>query len=320
MSETKKSKVLVQNRKDLSMLTFVPLQPSWLAFLPAYQSSDAQVVRASVNLLMAAFYGQPCATIPSTIEALATLSHTPKSVVAENLTLLKEGWKVSGSTMTFVPMQEFAKRLNADQADALERLQHATIVAMAAPDLFSSELLPAQGATLTQQVAAGLQKQTEPFLLAPTKVPRLLPEGAGLSQELVSFLDRLAVSADMHQAIWDRFYDYHASKGMKSPNWPASFRNWYKNQQEFSRTIAVGAHPEAQVLRATKTARISFSQNMGESRGERAANHTRHALESVGAKMSASNPTLSPDPHKSSLRQGFSFDAGVKQKLVEDVQ
>jgi len=272
------------------MLTFVPLQPHWLAQLAAFQSEDPQLVRASINLLLAAFHGQPCGTIPDSVESIATLAHLTKTCVQDNLEVLVQGWTRRGATFNFDPMVQFSQRVSAEHGDALERLQHATLVAMAAPDLFNSELLTEQGQALGTQVGPALQRAAATYALAPTKIPKLLPNDAGLSAEMIQFLDKEGAHPDTHQAIWERFFDYHTSKGVKSASWPASFRHWFKNQKEFDRAVAQGTNSQTGALTQDKKAsaiKFSLGGANAPSKAERAVQSTRSAFEAVRASVAA---------------------------------
>jgi len=171
---------------NLSMMTYVPLQPAWLMSLPAFQSSDARLVRGCLNMLMAAFHGQPAGTLPETEEALATAAQLPVAVVRQHRALLVRGWQKTKHGLTFTPMADLAVRLSEEYSDALTRLQDATLIAMQAPDLFNSELLQDQGESLLKNVGSAMRAKAE--ALADTKIKRRLPQGAQLSSSLADFL------------------------------------------------------------------------------------------------------------------------------------
>lgn len=294
-------------RKDLSMLTFVPVQPSWLVHLAAFQSEDPQLVRASINMLLSAFHGQPCGTIPASIESLATLAHLSKATVQDNFEVLTHGWTRRGAILAFDPMVQFSQRVSAEHADALEHLQHATIIAMAAPDLFNSELLPTQGQALGAQVGQSLKRVASLCALAPTKIPKLLPNDAGLSPELIEFLDKEGAHPNTHQEIWERFFDYHVARAVKSASWPAHFRHWFKNQKEFDRAVAQGTHAKGSGSSQVKPASVvkfSLGGANAPTKAERAVQSTRSAFDAVRAGL-ASQHSLVQDPV---ARTKFSFN------------
>lgn len=223
-----------KNTADLSMMTHVPLQPHWLVQLPAFQSSDARIVRAGLHMLLAAFHGQPAGTLPCTPEAIATASHLSVQEVHENFKLLISGWKKSKDTISFEPMAQMAMRLSTDYGEALRQLQDSVSVAIAAPDLFNSELLPTQGLALESQVSGKtLEKARD--MLGQTKTLRLLPEDCVITPQIREILVQNHFTADVHEEIWEMFVDYHKSNGIRSANWTSHFRNWLRNKQFYGR-------------------------------------------------------------------------------------
>lgn len=219
---------------DLSMMTHVPVQPHWLAYLPAFQSGDARLVRASINMLMAAFHGQPAGTLPKTVEAIATVTHLTVDEVKEHFPTLVAGWKTTQEAICFEPMAQMAARLATEYGDALRRLQDGVSVAIAAPDLFNTELLPDQGAALESKVTGKTLLKAQD-LLGKTAAKRLLPDGAQITPDIRDILMGRHFTADTHDEIWQLFVDYHQSKGTRSANWTAEFRNWLSNKTFYGR-------------------------------------------------------------------------------------
>ena len=237
---------------DLSMMTHVPLQPIWLARLPAFQSGDARIVRGCLNMLMAAFHGQPAGSLPNTPEALATTAQLPLDVAVENFKLLTAGWKMGKTSIVFEPMLEMAQRLHSDYSDALQRLQDGVVVAINAPDLFNSELLLQQGSSLAMQVGAKTQRIAEDAM-ADTNVKRRLPEGATYSGKMAKHMADKGFANETHQEIWNLFADYHRSRQTASASWESEFRNWLANQIRYGKLVPTsGEVPE--VFRPAMTA------------------------------------------------------------------
>jgi len=293
---------------DLSMMTYIPLQPSWLMHLPAFQSPDASLVRACLNMLTAAFHGQPAGSLPDTVEAIATAAHLPLDAAIRHQSLLTQGWKKYRQRLIFVPMQEMAARLSQDYTQALARLQEATVLAIQAPDLFNSELLPEQGARLAQKVGAGTKACIEK--LADTKIKRRLPEGAQITASLSSFLSRQGFSQALHEEIWQLFYDFQRSQQKTSASWESEFRNWTKNQIRFGKLKPCSgdvpaifqkamSDPVAPALAASSPRRIfSFSRPGqthttvawgSQSRGESIEAQTQKKLEAAQLAVAAMN-------------------------------
>lgn len=227
---------------DLSMMTHVPLQAHWFAQLPAFQSRDPQIVRACINMLMGAFHGQPCGTINNTPEAIATVAQLPVEIAIEHLPTLTKGWKKEKDLIVFAPMASMAERLAHNYGDAIQRLQEGAVVAIAAPDLFKTELLPEQGETLAKQVGEKTLTLAEQAMAA-TKVKRALPPNAGLTSELRQFLLEKGFKVNGHDEIWARFADYMVSNRKTSACWSAEFRNWTHNQIKFGNLINFMVEP-----------------------------------------------------------------------------
>lgn len=233
---------------DLSMMTHVALQPIWFARLPAFQSSDANIVRGCLNMLMAAFHSQPAGTLPNSPEAIATTAQLPLEVAALNYKLLTQGWKMGKDTISFEPMVLMAQRLSSEYGDALQRLQDGVVVAIAAPDLFNSELIPTQGASLEAQVGKATKEKAQD-ILANTKVPRRLPEGATFTPALALYMQEKGFPPDEHREIWGMFYDFHFSRSSKSASWESEFKNWMMNQIRYGKLV-----PQAGVPKVFQTA------------------------------------------------------------------
>jgi len=220
---------------DLSMMSFIPMQSAWLTQLPAFQSNDASLVRGCLKMLMAAFHGQPAGTIPDTVEALATATGMSVDAVRKHYATLTGGWKKSKTKeqLVFLPLYEMAARLHDEHKDALRRLQDATVLAIQAPDLFNSELLPQQGSALANNVGSAVSRQVE--ALADTKIRRTLPDGARLPPGLSEFLLNQGFSLPLHEEIWEYFSDFHRSRQTKSASWKGEFRSWVMNQIRYGK-------------------------------------------------------------------------------------
>src|SRR5690606_24273463 len=107
--------------------------------------------------------------------------------VQEHLPTLIAGWKKTKDSIVFEPMAQMAMRLHSDYGDAIRRLQDGVAVAIAAPDLFNTELLPEQGLALEDKVAGKTLARAQD-MLEQTRVKRLLPEGAQITPEIRDML------------------------------------------------------------------------------------------------------------------------------------
>lgn len=281
---------------DMSMMTHVPLQPHWLVQLPAFQSSEAAVVRGCLNMLVAAFYGQPCGTLPDDPAGLATAAALPADALVEHYKLLTAGWKKTKGRITFEPMAQMGQRLNAEYGHALQRLQDGVAVAIAAPDLFNTELLPAQGVALQEQVT-GKTKQLADDLLGQRKVPRLLPENTPITESIREALVEQGFLPTRHEEVWQMFKDRHHSQGTRSANWVAEFRHWLRNQIHYGRlapevgsAASVTAAPPSNAPRAGR-ARFTFTANkpISEGRGGQAQERSLQSLQRARNALAARN-------------------------------
>lgn len=261
------------------MMTHVPLQPHWLVYLPAFQSDDARIVRAGITMLMAAFHGQPAGTLPCAVEAIATVTHLSVDEVKANWSTLTAGWKKLKDTLVFEPMAQMAMRLAVDYGDALRRLQDGVAVAIAAPDLFNTELLPTQGLALQEQVAGKtLAKAMD--MLGQTRAKRVLPDDAQVTPEIRDIMIGAQFTGDMHQEIWQMFVDFHQSKGTRSANWTAEFRNWLKNKTFYGRL-----DPKSATTSEPPRTNVRHSFNFGGANKSAAANRGEAAKEQASSNL-----------------------------------
>lgn len=244
-------------------------------------------------MLMTAFHGTPCGSIPNTIEGIATASHLTVQEVTANLPVLKGGWKLSKTEMTFVPMSDLAERLSEHYTEPLIRLQDAATIAITAPDLFNSELLPTQGLVLKGQVGESTRAKADE--LGTSRVKRQLPIGAGISPRLQDYLISKGFPLETHDELWERFTDYHRSKQLTSGDWSATFRHWMVNQIGYGHVTPANNKPS--VLSQQKT-KFTFGAKSGPpSRGEQAAVTSAAALDNASRLANALRQGPAPTQH-----------------------
>lgn len=217
---------------DLSMLGFVCFQPSWLLRLAAFQSSDPAIVRASINMLIHAFQNDPCGTLPNTQEAIASATGLSVDAVKSNLKTLTTGWKAVKGVLHFEPMEKMAKGFVQDYGNALNRLQMGAVTAMAAPDLFNTELMLDQGdALLGTALGKTLDKAED--ALKKTKALRFFPEGARPTRSILLAMSEKGLSEDDVNEMWKRFENYNISRNKQSADWGREFYHWFDMQVKF---------------------------------------------------------------------------------------
>ncbi len=236
----------------------VPIEPHWLASLPAFAHDDPRVVRGSINLLTAAWSVSPAGTLPLDPIALAQYSRLTVDEVQRYQAVLTGGWIVKGDRMTFPPMAALAERLASAYHNAIRQLEDSLTVAMQAPDLFGDSLivedLPSPAPLIARQAdegqATSLSSRAPSFRRAPAK--RSLPEGAGLTGELCAYLTSNGFAPKQFDDIWSRFEDFVRGRGMQAADWSAQFRTWVRNGISYSQLVphqaaAASAHPRQAV-------------------------------------------------------------------------
>lgn len=239
---------------DVTMMPYVPLKPAWLQALGAYHSSDARLVRAALSMLVYAWHEVPAGTLSASAESLAKITGLKEAEVIEQQKVLFSGWtlaqpkKSAEATITFEPLSEMARGLHSAYKDELVRLQQASLVAMAAPDLFKSELLPVQGADLRGEVGEATASQVP----ERTAVARKLPDGAPLTNFARDALAKRGFTITRHGDIWQRFCDYHIARGERSDSWDRQFRYWLDNQIRYGSLVPDEAHPQVSVPLSAK--------------------------------------------------------------------
>lgn len=225
-----------RKKGDLSMLSHMPFKPQWLQDLAAFQSSNPRIVRAGLNMLIAAFYNERCGEVDSSLEALATATHLSIEEVEENLPVLTRGWKKvrRGRAYCFEPLAELAKRFDDGFGQALQSLQDRAVAAICSPDLAAQELFDVQGEALANELSGETVRKAQ--AIPATKVPRRLPEGAQMSERMKKVATEKGFTKPQeHEQIWELFYHYYFSQGLTSHSWESEFVRWLNNQLRYGR-------------------------------------------------------------------------------------
>lgn len=256
---------------DLSMLSHVPIQPSWLMYLEAFQSSEAKLVRASINMLCSAFYSEPCGTLPNTPEAIATAAHLSLEDAIFHFSTLTAGWKVDNKRkmITFEPMFTMARRFDSDFGDALQNLQDRAVAAISSPDLAAHELLEMQGNALADSLAGATADKAAS--MSDTRLLKPLPENAQITESMKGYLIDKGFDEDVFADIWEMFYSYHRSRRTTSASWENQFKTWTINQLRYGNLT-----PQSKDLpKVYATAQNSSSVNVTLTRSQNRPSLTR---------------------------------------------
>lgn len=299
-SKNTANKVKAGRGADLSMMTHVPIQSAWFTRLPAFQSSDPRIVRGCINMLMSAFHSVPCGSLPNTLEGIASAAHLSTEEARENLDVLTKGWKSNEEVIVFQPLYDMGQRMKTDYGDALTQLQDSAALAIAAPDLFNSELLPEQGAALQAKVSGSTQAKAKTAIsLGATRLQRLLPADACMTNDIRGIMLERGFGIESHDEIWESFKDWHTSRAIKSANWTSEFRHWLKNKvhygrfnpgasaEELNAPLARSDHGGPASTRNTGAVRFSFSTRPGANGGAHRAVMTPSQQRGIDSKQNA---------------------------------
>jgi|GEM_PF-3754054 len=277
---------------DLSMMSHIAIQPLWFAQLPAFQSTDGRLVRGCINMLMSAFRAMPAGVLPATPEGVATAAQLDVELVQANFTILIKGWKRMKDRIAFEPIVEMSRRLTQEYGEALQRLQDGALVAIQAPDLFNSELLPEQGRKLAEQLGGETARIAD--ALSDTRVKRHLPEGAALTPDMREYLSARGFEQCLHDDVWELFYNFQRSQQKSSASWKSEFKTWILNQIRYGKLVpSTGEVPAVfqdamPVKVVTPTARSHMNFSFARS-GQSAGRGGDHAVGMSRAEQSESD-------------------------------
>lgn len=183
-------------------------------------------------MLFAAFHNSPTGTLryqAATPEVyLSGYAQVSLEVAKANAAILTAGWKVSRGRLTFEPMSEMAKSLHESYPEALKKMQYSAALAITAPDLFGSDLMPTHGADLAAKVGESTLKAADK--LRDSKIQKELPENAQISNEIRDVMLQHGFKQERHDEVWERFTDYCRSFQFKAASWKARFRIWLQGQ------------------------------------------------------------------------------------------
>lgn len=196
---------------DLSPIMNPPIRQEWLDGHPAYESGNAELVRAYLRLLKSAFR----ATVPGTINASSTAIAMASGLSDEDVVIhwecLTSGWIL--------------------QEDGL--LHHEGVAKLCAEveDQYGEQLMDLRVRLVAAEVAAlaianGVSvKSKKPGRKAQPK--RGLPENFGLTPDIVRWLsDERGVTHPYHQQfLMDGFINYAQSKAPVYADWDAAFKS-----------------------------------------------------------------------------------------------
>lgn len=199
-------------KTELSMigLPYTPLDPLWLSESPAFHSKDAEIVRASLKMLMYAWKASPPATLPSSFRLLSEITGMSELKLSENFAELSVGWELVDERLSHVKMAALCRRLGNKFGDAIQSAADASALAVQDVDgfeLVSPEPLPSKNKGL-----------------------RALPAAWVVTEELRKQFALVGINdADDQLFVEQQFRDWVKSKSVRRHDWDGTFRNFVAN-------------------------------------------------------------------------------------------
>lgn len=218
---------------SLAVLPFVPMHPAWVEQSDAFFHEDPRIFKAYCKVLLAAWRGQPCGSIPSSFTYLAELTCLPMDVVEKAYPALTQGFDLLGDKrFHHREMAALAQALLDRYGKQIDDFAMSQAMSAQAPDLFAvSGAEPAR---------------------ASTKGRRLMPKDFGYDMH-PGLREWAAANGYPTQEDQDwvmrRFHDYCGQKAPMYTKWDAAFRNWAENEILYGR-VPPSRQPAA---RATRT-------------------------------------------------------------------
>jgi hypothetical protein len=197
-----------------TFLPLMPFDPAWVEQGAAFVHPDPRMAKAAMKLLFAAWRGSPVGSIPSSHSFITEATGLPLEVVAEGYVLLTEGYELRADTrLHHAALANVCERLTDAYGKEIEGFAMAVAMAAQDPDQFS-----------LMNVEAG------------TKKPRgrtMLPKGFGYDAHpgLRPWAAENGYPAPNQQDyIMEKFIDYASGRGEKYKDWPATFRDYARNE------------------------------------------------------------------------------------------
>lgn len=225
----------------------VPLDPLWIASIPAFDAPEGRIVSAALKLLLAAWHHVPAGAVPHSIQAIASICSITEDEARKWRPILMAGWDVRGDLIVFHPMEKLGARMHKHYRQHIEALEDGMGLSGCAPDLFGTQLIPNDDrvSSLTSRLAGR----------------RKLPDGAGLTSEMKEFLLEAGFSHQNHEGIWAGFEDFAKAKDFRFSDWASAFRNWVRQNITWGHIVPDMPSSQSSTARPRANIRLASTQN-----------------------------------------------------------
>lgn len=199
---------------SLSALTYFPIHPSWIEQSEAFFHEDSRIFKAYMKVLLAAWRGQPCGSVPSSFTYLAEVTGLPVAMVEECYGALTGGFELlSDKRFHHVQMSALGAQLQDRYGREIGEFALSTAMAVQEPDLFG--VVCVEAAT--------------PKAKGKCSVPKNF--GYTIHPQLSDWARENGYPTQEDQRwVMARFHDYCQAKAVVGKDWPATFRNWAGNE------------------------------------------------------------------------------------------
>lgn len=187
-------------------LPYLPLNPRWMQEHPCFLSADPKLVRACINMLVAASRNAPQASISASYESLAFVTGLTERELTDNFHKLTHGWELRNERMVHTEMQSLCDAMWARHGAALDELSVDLVSMAQSPDAF--ELTSASPESSTK----GRRKLPKNWRPLPETLKELAVRGF--------------VTPEEQDAIIAKMTNWALSKAEKKNNWDATLLNF----------------------------------------------------------------------------------------------
>jgi hypothetical protein len=210
------TKIVSPPISSVGSLPYMPLDPSWIEQSPAFSHEDASLAKAAMRLLLAAWRGAPCGSIPNSKAYIAQASGVDLVRVDELLQIIAFGFEPrEDGRLYHMGIFGLSQKMSERYGSELESFALAHAMASQDPESFSLINLDA----------------------ASKKAPRgktLIPRTFGFEtckDDLRGWCSSNGYPTDEDQIyIMERFLDYANGRGDKQKDWGATFRTYARNE------------------------------------------------------------------------------------------
>jgi hypothetical protein len=194
--------------ENISMkgLSYVPIDPAWLAESRAFHSSNPKLVRAPLLMLMHAWQAEPAGSIPADMQRMGAICGLTDIEVGEHYDALTDGWVLREGRFHHEKLADLCARMHEKFADALGRLADQAAAVVQSPEEF--ELTAPEMESRTK----GRRLIPSNFGITPKREAWLISKGFRTVEDREFILEKFVTNAKRSNAMWN--------------NWDAAFENF----------------------------------------------------------------------------------------------